>query len=145
MKNKVKLFFLGCGGFLASVAPLVTVLVLNRERYIRDAGDGWRLGVGGAIVAVLIFLKVIGKLKPPSHITTVALLMLLSWLLSAVLGDLTLLCAMYLCGEGLERIFFYTPIKRLREKMQMEKQADATADRVEELLKNYMATGEKHE
>ena len=132
---------MGCGGFLASVAPLATVFVLNRGRYIQSASDGWKLGVGGAIVAVLILLKVLGKLRLPSHVTTVAVVTLLSWLLSPVLKDLTHLCTAYLCGEILEWIFFRAPIRKLREQMQMEKQADATVGRVEELLKTYIGNG----
>ncbi len=141
MKNKTKLFFMEGGGFLASVTPLAVVFFLNLERYVQSTRDGWKLGFGGIIVAVLILLKVLGKLKLPSHVTTVAVVTLLSWLLSSLLADLTLLCSMYLVGEILDAIIFRRSAKKLREKIQTEKQADATAGRVEELLKTYMGNG----
>lgn len=138
MKNKMKLFLMECGGFLASVIPLAVVFFLNLDRYVQSTRDGWKLGFGGMIVAVLILLKVLGKLRLPSHITTVAVVTLLSWLLSSLLKDLTLLCAAYLVGEILDALIFRRTAKRLREAIQMEKQADATASRVEDLLKTYI-------
>ena len=141
MKNKAKLFFMECGGFFASVTPVAVVFFLNLDRYVQSTRDGWKLGFGGIIVAVLILLKVLGRLRLPSHITTVAVVTLLSWLLSSLLKDLTLLCAMYLVGEILDALIFRRTAKRLREAIQMERQADATASRVEDLLKNYIGNG----
>lgn len=141
MKNKIKLFFVSVGGFLVSVAPLVLALTLRFDQYVQSTAAGWRLGTGGMIVAVLILLKVLGRLKLPSHVTTVAVVMLLSWLLAPLLSDLTYLCAMYLLGDCLDLLLFRRTARRLREAIAAERQADATAGRVEELLKNYMGKG----
>ena len=141
MKNKGKLFWVSCGGFFVSAAPLAAVFFLNLDRYVQSTRDGWKLGLGGGIVAVLILLKALGRLKLPSHVTTVAVVTLLSWLLSSLLSDLTLLCAAYLVGEGLDALFFRRTAKRLREEAAREKQADATASRVEEMLKTYIGNG----
>ena len=141
MKNKAKLFFVHCGGFLASATPLAVVFFFNLDRYVQSTRDGWKLGLGGGIVAVLLLLKVLGRLKLPGHVTTVAVITLLSWLLSSLLSDLTLLCTAYLVGEGLDALFFRRAAKRLREAAVAEQQADATASRVEEMLKTYIGNG----
>ena len=138
MKNKIKLFLVTVGGFLVSVTPLFVSVFINWDRYVQSTAAGWRLGAGGLIVAVLMLLKVMGRFKLPSHVTTVAVLMLLSWLLSPILQDLTRLCAAYLLGEVLELLLFRRAAKRLREQIAAERQADATAGRVEALLKTYM-------
>ena len=141
MRDKVKLFWLTVGGFFASVTPLLAVLVANRARYFSTSTDSVKLCFGGGIVAVLLFLKVIGRLKIPGDATVVGVVMLLSYLLAPVLDDLTLLCGAYLVGSLAEMIAFRRPAKRLREKMKMNAQADTTAGRVENLLKNYIGNG----
>lgn len=141
MKDKAKLLFLELGGFLVSILPLAAVMLLNWSRYTKTVPATVKLCFGGGIVLVLILLKVLGKLKLPGNITLVSVVMLLSFLLDAVLDDLTLLCGAYLLGEILEMIFFRNPAKKLREKIQMEKQADVTAGRVEELLQTYVGNG----
>lgn len=141
MKDKIKLRSLELGGFLASILPLLAVVAWNWSDYTQSVPAKVKLCCGGVIAAVLILLKVLGKLKLPGDVTVVALVMVLAYLLDALLKDLTLLCGAYLLGFLLERLFFRTPAKRLREKMQIGKQADATAGRVEELLQSYLGNG----
>ena len=141
MKDKMKLFFLELGGFFASIAPLAVVVALNHERYVQSIGDAVKLGAGGVIVVVLILLKVIGKFKMPSDVVAVSVMFVLAVLLDAVLRDLSLLCGMYLIGSLLDTIFFKRHAKKLREKIKLEKQADATADRVEQIVQNYVGNG----
>ncbi len=141
MKNRAKLFLLELGGFIASAAPLITVLILNRERYVQTSAAALKLCAGGAIVLILLLLKALAKLRLPSTVTTVGVVMLLSYLLQPILSDLTLLCGAYLVGEILDLIFFRRRAKTLREELMAERAADATAGRVEELLKTYIGNG----
>lgn len=141
MKDKLKLFFLHLGGFLFSVAPLGTVLAVNWNDYTKNVSATFKLTAGGLIVAVLILLKVLGKLKLPGSITTTTVALALSWLLAAVLEDLSVLLLAYLIGEIIDTVFFEKKAAVLREKLKMEKQADTTAERVEELLKIYVGGG----
>ena len=141
MKDKTKLFFLTLGGFFASILPLVAVVAWNWQSYARTVPEAVKLGVGGMIAAVLILLKVLGVLKIPGRVSVVALVMLLSYLLRSLLDDLTLLCFAYLLGEALDALLFARPAKRLREKLQMEKQAKVTADAVGDAIKSYIGNG----
>jgi len=141
MKPKMKLFLLQFFGFLVSVGPLAIAFFCNWNRYVTTPTQAVKLGVGGGIVVVLILIKVLGKLKISSSVTVVTVVMVLSYLLQALLADLTFLCGMYLVGEVIDKIFFERSAKRLREQIRIESQADATADRVENLFKTYIGNG----
>ena len=136
-----KLLFLELGGFLASVAPLITVLILNRERYVQTSAATFRLLAGGAILLILLLLKALAKLRITSSVTTISIVMVLSYLLQPILSDLTLLCGAYLVGEILDLLLFRSRAKALRESIAAQRASDATAGRVEELLKTYIGNG----
>nr|DAK97143.1 MAG TPA: hypothetical protein [Caudoviricetes sp.] len=135
--TKRKLFFLQCGGYLSSVAPLMVLVSMRAERYVGTAGDGIRLGIGGGIGLVLIFLNSIGRLKIPSRLLGSGLVCLLAYLLSSLLSDILLLSAAYFAGALLESCLFAFPVKKAKEAVALGKTADATAKRVEEVLQRY--------
>lgn len=141
MKTKTKLRLYEFGGFLASVLPLSVILALNWDRYVQSYAAGVKLLTGGLILVILLSLKVLAKLRIPSSVTAITVVMLLSYLLQAILSDLTLLCGAYLVGEILDLILFRRRAKALREALMAERAADATAGRVEELLKTYIGNG----
>ena len=141
MKDKLILLGLSLCGFFTSVLPLAIVFWMNREKYFIDTPAKVKLALGGVIVLVFVVLKVLGKVKIPGRITTAVIVMALAYLLEALLNDLMLLTAAYLAGEILDMLFFDAPAKRLREKLQMEKQADVTAGRMEQLLSKYVGNG----
>lgn len=137
-KDKRKLFFLVLGGFLASTLPLLTLLIIRWEDYTALPGGAVRLCFGGGVIAALILLKVLGKLKLPSRLTVMVVALLLVYLLEAMIADLTLILWVAILGEALDAFLFAPFAKRIRARIAIEKQADATADKVEELLKNYI-------
>ena len=137
-KEKTKLFFLCLGGFLASVLPLLVLLLLKWDKYTAIPGGAVRLCFGGGAVAALILLKVLGKLKLPSRLTVMVIALVLCYLLEALIADLTLILWVAIIGEAVDCFLFAPFAKRTRERIAIAKTADATADRVEELLKQYM-------
>lgn len=139
-KLKTKLIFLQIGSFLVSIAPLVVVIALKWNSYTSEPSDTIKLGIGCMIGLVFILLKVVGKLKMPSRIVSFGIVFIMSYLLKAILDDLILLSGMALAGEAFDMIIFQTLIKRIKEKIQIGKQSNATTDQVEELFKKYMAS-----
>lgn len=137
-KEKTKLFFLCAGGFLSSTLPLIALLIIKWEEYTAIPGGAVRLCFGGGMIVALIALKVLGKIKLPSRITVMAVVLVLVYLLEALLADLTLILWVALIGEAIDTFLFAPFAKRVRERIAIAKQADATADRVEELLKQYV-------
>ena len=141
MNPKKKLFLIDLFGFVVSIAPLLTVLIAKWDVYTKTTSAAVKLCFGGIMVFALILLKVIGKLKVSSSVTVVASVMILSYLLESILSDLTLLCGMYLIGEVVDKIFFERPAKKIREQLRLEQQADATASRIEDMIKTYVGNG----
>ena len=137
-KEKTKLFFLCLGGFLSSTLPLMALLIIKWEEYTAIPGGAVRLCFGGIAIVALIALKVLGKIKLPSRLTVMAIVLVLVYLLEALLADLTLILWVALIGEAIDTFLFSPFAKRVRERIAIAKQADATADRVEELLKQYV-------
>ena len=136
-KEKRKLGFLCMGGFLASVLPLFSLLILRWDTYTSVPGGAVRLCFGGAVIALLILLKVLGKIKLPSRLCVMGVCLVLVYLLEGLLADLTLILWVALIGEATDALFFAPLAKKTRKRIEVACQADATADRVEELLRTY--------
>ena len=64
--------------FLASIIPLGLVVWMHRDEYIATVGQAVKLSIGGIIVAILLVLKIIGKLKMPRRVTAFAMIFILS-------------------------------------------------------------------
>lgn len=140
-KMKRKLGFLYIGSFIASIAPLLFVLISRWNVYTKAPQDTVKLCIGGVICLFFIFLKVIGKLKMPSRIVLYGLVFALVYLLKAVIDDLLLLSGMALLGELFDRVFFQKAIKRTKETILIEKTSVATSEKVEEVIKKYIGKG----
>ena len=95
---KLRLVFLYIGSFLVSIAPLVICLAFNWGDYTKTPGDTVKLSLGGIILATLVFMKVIGKLKMPRRIVSFGIVFVMAYLLQAVLQDILLLTGMALLG-----------------------------------------------
>ena len=135
---KWRRFWLVVCSFLASIIPLGLVVWMHRDEYIATVGQAVKLSIGGIIVAILLLLKIIGKLKMPRRVTAFAMIFILSWLLAAVLQDLMLLSGAALFGEVVDEIFFRRSIKRLDERIHMEKSADVTVQKMEQMMQKYV-------
>lgn len=135
--ERFRLFFLYTGGFLASTVPLLTLLVMKWGEYTAEPGTGIKLCFGAVAVVILLALKVLGKLKLPSRFTTMAVALVIVYLLESLLSDLTLILLVATIGEAVDSFIFAPFAKRCKSRIERMKQADATADRVEELLKQY--------
>lgn len=135
---KIKLFVLYISSFIVSVAPLLICFVLNRSKYVKAPGDTVKLCIGGLLVLVFIFLKVVGKLKMPRRIVLFGIVFLMTYLLQAILHDLLLLSGMALIGEILDYMFFQRAIRITKENIVIGKTAETTAAQVEEVIKKYV-------
>lgn len=137
--ERTKLFFLTFFGFLFSILPLAILFALRWEEYVTAVpGGAIRLSLGGGMIAVLILLKVLGKLKLPSRLCVMVIALAAVYLLEALLADMSLILWMAIIGEAVDTFLFAPFVRRTRERISVMKQADATADRVEELLKTYV-------
>lgn len=142
MKNTtVKSWLWTAGGFLASVAPLLAVLIIRWDSYVKTVPDGIRLGIGGIILAVMLFAKLKGALKIPSGTTVAVVLLVLSVLLARVLQDLTLLCAAYLIGDVVNILIFKKKVDAINESARINREADIYEERTKKIMDEYIGNG----
>ena len=137
-RPRFKLFIFSILSFIVSLAPLITAFALNFETYTKTVSAGVKLTIGGVIVCVLLFFKVIGKLNAPNGVMAYFIVFLLAYLLEAILADLILLSGMALLGEVMDMIFIRPFVRRAREEITIKKTADATADQVKVILDDYL-------
>lgn len=133
-KMKNKLVILTLLSFIVSVLPLACVIGFNWNVYVQTTSDAVKLTCGGVIALFLIFMRVIGKLRIPNKFVLLGSVFLMSYLLQAIIQDLTILSGMALLGEVLDCLLFQTPIKKLREAILIEKTADATSSKIESII-----------
>ena len=138
---KARLVWLYIGSFIVSIAPLVVCLALNWKDYTKTPGDTVKLTLGGIIVAVLLFMKVIGKLKMPRRVVAFGIVFVMAYLLQSILNDLLLLSGRALLGEFVDFAIFQRAIKKTRENILVGKTADRTTEQVEEVIKKYIGNG----
>ena len=137
--ERAKLVFLCIGGFLASTLPLMALLLLKWDVYVGSVpGGAIKLSLGAGILVGLLLLKVLGKCKLPSRLCVMAIALVMVYLLEALLCDLSLILWAATAGEAVDAFLFAPFAKRVRTRIGIMKQADATADRVEEMLKTYI-------
>ena len=97
-----------------------------------------KLGIGGVLLAIIIALMILGRMKMQRRIVSLSMCFIMSYLLQAVLADLVLLLGLALIGEALDLFLFQGAIKRINERIHIEKTADAAGERFEEVLKKYV-------
>lgn len=146
MKERRKLwrnFILwGIASFTALVTPLLTVLIINRERYFTTVQDAVKLTVGGLLCFFFLAVVIFGKARAPGGLFFCAFVFVLSCLLEPILVDLKLLSGMALVGACADWIFFSPRVRRCRELLHIDEQATtsakATAAAMEDVLKQYV-------
>lgn len=138
---RVRLILLEIGSFIVSVAPLIAIFVINWGKYTQTPAATVKLCFGGALVVALIFLKVIGKLHISSRIVFFSIVFAMAYLLQPILADILLISGLALLGEIVDCICFQRAIRITRENILVDKTANATTQKVEEVIKKYVGNG----
>ena len=112
--------------FVVSLGPLVLFFFSNYDRYVSSLRDVCKLSAGGMIIAIIILLKVLGKLKVPGILVTSTIFMGLCWLFSTVLPDLLLISGIWWGSEVADFILSLIT-RRLTRKIDICEAADITA------------------
>ena len=140
-KLKRRLVFLHILSFVASVAPVAIAVIMNADEWFSTPREAVKIGIGVIIGAVLIIMKVLGKIKMPRRLVTFGLVFAMVYLLSSILPDMLLLSGMAFLGEALDLLCFQRAIHSTREKIGIKKTADATAKQIEDILDKYVGSG----
>ena len=119
--------------FVLSIAPVAIYFLANKERYFVTVPDKVRLSAGLICLCVIVFLKVLGKLRMPSRAVLFGLVCVLCYLLERVLNDLLVFSFLALVGEVLD-MCCQAVIRREKEKKFAQKTAERTAVEIERVL-----------
>lgn len=97
--RRFRIFILYLLSIACSVGPLLTYLIIYRDRYFCTKYDAIKLFSGGLILITMLILKMLKKLKIPSGVSLFGLICVLSYLLTPIIQDLTVLSFLALVGE----------------------------------------------
>ena len=131
--KKIRIPILYLLSFAVSVLPVAIYFFANADRYFVTVPDKVKLTCGLVCMLVIVFLKVMGKLKMPSRAVLFALVMVMCYLLERVLDDLIVFSFLALIGEILDMICQHF-IKKAKEERMLQKSADRTAKEIERVL-----------
>ena len=137
MKSKGKIIALSLSSFALSVAPILTVLIVNWDKYTTTTGETVRLCIGAMFGIIMLGAKAMDRLKlPEKRIVTYGIVFLMIYFLHSIIQDLLLISGMALLGEVLS-----LPCDKAKENMSsslvIDKTAEALSKKVEDSLKNY--------
>lgn len=127
--KRFKIFILYLCSFMVSISPLLTYFIVNKDRYICTRYDALKLFSGGLIIAFMLLLKVLKKLKIPSGVFLFSLLTVLAYLLKPIISDLMVLSFLALVGE-LGDLVIQAIISREKRKLQAKETASAVEDAI---------------
>lgn len=136
MKSKGKIIALSLSSFALSVAPILTVLVVNWDKYTTTTGETVRLCIGAMFGIVMLGAKAMGRLKlPEKRIVTYGIVFLMIYFLHSIIQDLLLISGMALLGEVLS-----LPCDKIKDKLkdtlEVDKIAEAVHKKVQEPTRN---------
>lgn len=119
--------------FVLSIGPIAIFVVFNIDSYVSTTYEAIKLSLGGIMVAIIMILKVLGKLKIPSRVVVFSFVLVLSYLLNSLIMDLCILSFLALVGEFFDLVLGIF-IKREKEKHTNEKIAKQTVNQLERLM-----------
>ena len=137
MKRRLLLILMYICSFICSIAPVAVYFLLNSEKYVKSGEDVIKICLGGFICLSLALLKILGKLKMPSSTVAFGIVFLLSYLLKSVTDDLIIFSLLALVGDLADKLFFGIPIKRIKEGIFIDKNANETEKRMERVMERY--------
>ena len=131
--KRIKIPLLYLLSFVLSVLPVAIYFLANKDRYFVTVPDRVRLSAGLICLCVIVFLKVMGKLRMPSRAVLFGLVCVMCYLLERVLDDLLVFSFLALVGEVLD-MCCQAIIRREREKRLVQKTAQATTSEITKIL-----------
>lgn len=135
-KTKYKISWLI--GLITMIAPISTVIIINREEYFVN-NNSIDLSIGCVIALITIMLLLAGKVELLKGLIGWAVFFLICWFLRTILNDLVLLSGMALSGASANEIINlvwtkkYKKIAEIENEKRINNELNAEADN--ELMK----------
>lgn len=127
----------GLGSFGVTVAPVAGVILSRWELYTKDGG-GVKLGFGGILLAGLLLLAFLGKVKIPGRVVFLGIVCGLTFLLKAVIVDLPLLSGVAFGSVTADALWTGRMAKKYKKELELREAADRTSRATLEGVKEYL-------
>lgn len=119
--------------FITSIAPIGIYTGLNWDRYAPSTVETWKVGIGGAVVFFIMFLKAIKKANLPKGLFGYLIALGIVWALQVVLADLVNILLWATVGEGVDEILIEPQINKIIESKKTDTTALAVAKAVQQI------------
>lgn len=134
---KMKIILMQITSFIVSIAPLLITVAFRWDKYVQVPSDAVKLTTAGAILVILLFLKTINRLRmPQKRVVLYLFLLIMCYLLTTILVDITFLVAMATLGEILDMLICQHFIKKWKEAYVVERNASATTEQVKKEVRS---------
>lgn len=134
---KLRLILLRIGSFLASILPLVILMIVKWDTYTATPSKTVKLLAGGVLVAVLIVMNLLHRLKFPNGFVFCVVLLIVLYLLKDLLLDVLIILLLETVGQLIDFLFFSRAIKKTEEARLSQDTADRTVTEMKEVLDEY--------
>lgn len=119
--------------FVSSIAPIGVYTALNWERYAPSTVETWKVGIGGAVVFFIMFMKAIKKANLPKGLFGYLIALGVAWALQVILADLVNILLWAAVGEATDEILIEPQINKILEAKKTDNLASAVVKAAEQL------------
>ncbi len=137
IKTRKTLYSLGSWG--VTIAPVAGVIIAKWSIYTKDGG-GLKLGFGGILLAAVLLLTFLGKVKIPGRVVALGLVFGLTFLLKAVIADLPLLSGVAFGSVAADALWTGRMSKKYTKELELREAADRASRATLEGIKEYLNT-----
>lgn len=142
MKTRISIVLLYVASFFASIGPAMTYFLINYDKYITTVPDKVKVSAGMTILAIIVFLKLIGKLNVSSRVAVFGVIFILAFLLESLIDDILIFSFLALVGE-IADVGIMMIVKKLKNDALLKKgakaNAEATASEIENALEKVVS------
>lgn len=134
-KEKRALVLWRITGFALSIAPLLVYVGLNAERLVSTPEKAVSFGVGAVLAALFLILKTLDRLPKLKRLPAYVIALAVFRILRPLTDDLIIILTAAIAGEVLDLIIAQPMIRKLKRRIAVGEQADASAAATREAIK----------
>lgn len=149
MTLKKKRIILCVASWILRVLPLIILFAIKWDNWVETSAESqsvanFKLATGGILVMAFIGLAVVDKLPKPNGLIFPTMLFLISYALTPILHDLTLILGMYVLG-GVLSLLVDTYNKEVKRKINIEEGAQANGNEMRTILAEFLGENKTNE
>lgn len=140
-KDKRSLILWRIAGFVLSIAPLLVYVGISADKLVSTPEKAVSLGFGAVFAAVFLILKTLDRLPKLKRLPAYLVALVVFWALRPLLDDVIIILAAATVGEVLDLVVAQPKIRRLKRRIEVGEQADASAKATRDAIKELFGGG----